>query len=142
MPNLYGHTLATAGLDGPTVTVIGDSTTGQTRTLTLRVKAPQGTTAIVVQVRGASVHRASIDGRVVDTTRFRERLPTWATEYWNVPADGALFAFDVDAGAALAVEVAARRPGLPASAGSVARPSDVVTTDTGDASVVTTSTRF
>jgi len=139
---LYGHATPSASLEAPSVSLVSDSTAGDVRRLAVRVNAPRGTTAVVVRVLGAAVHRAMIDGRVVDTTRFRERTRVWATEYWNVPSGGAVFEFTIDAGRAVTVEVAARRPGLPPTLPIPARPDSVVASQAGDASVVVRAVRF
>jgi hypothetical protein len=142
MQYLYGHDLPTASLEPPVVSVVSDSTAGDARQLAVRVNAPRGTTAIVVRVIGAAVRRAAIDGRVVDTTRFRRRSREWSAEYWNVPPEGAVFELGVAARAAFTLEVAARRPGLPATLSIPARPDSVVASQAGDVSVVVRSTRF
>jgi hypothetical protein len=142
MQYLYGHEVPNASLEAPVVSLVSDSTIGAARQLTVRVNAPRGTTALVVRVAGASVRRAAIDGRVVDTTRFRDRSRGWTTEYWNVAPEGALFAFTTDAGAPVTLDVAARRPGLPPTIQVPARPDSVVASQSGDVSIVYRSTRF
>jgi hypothetical protein len=138
---LYGHATPRRTLDGPSVALVSDSTSAGVRRVGVRVQAERGTTAVVVRVVG-TVTAASIDGRVVDTTRFRRRGAQWVTQYWNVPPDGALFSFDVAAGQPLSVEVAARRPGLPASVSVPARPDSVVPSQIGDVTVVYRTARF
>jgi hypothetical protein len=138
---LSGHATPRMPLDAPSVALVSDSTIAGVRRVGVRVRTERGTTAVVVRVAGA-VARASIDGRVVDTTRFRRRGAQWATQYWNVPPDGALFSFDVAAGQPLSVEVAARRPGLPASVSVPARPDSVVPSQIGDVTVVYRTARF
>lgn len=139
---LYGHEVPPASVEPPVVTVVSDSTTEGARHLTVRVNATRGTTAIVARLTGAAVRRAAIDGRVVDTTRFRRRTASWVTEYWNVPPEGAVFSFTTDAGARFTFDVAARRPGLPPTISVPARPDSVVASQVGDASIVYRSTRF
>jgi hypothetical protein len=139
---LYGHPAPATHLDAPTVALVSDSVTGGSRHVTVRVNAPRGTTAIVLRVSGATVSQASIDGRIVDTTRFRRRSRVWSTEYWNVPPEGAVFAFQLRAGEPLTLDVSARRPGLPASMSVAARPENVVASQVGDASVVYRRARF
>lgn len=128
-------------LDVPSVALVGDSTMDGVRRVSVRVQAERGTTAVVVRAAGA-VTRASIDGRIVDTTRFRRRGAQWVTQYWNVPADGALFSFEIPAGQPLSLEIAARRPGLPPSVDVPARPDNVVPSQIGDATVVYRTARF
>lgn len=139
---LYGHAVPSAAIEGPTIALVSDSTVGGVRRATVRVNAPRGTTAIVVRASGPVVRQASIDGQVVGTTRLRRQSPTWITEYWNVPPEGAVFAFQVAPGQPLEVDVAARRPGLPSSVSVPARPDDVVASQSGDVTVVYRSARF
>lgn len=138
---LYGHPAPSTTLESPTVALVSDSAAGSERRVGVRVNAARGSTAVTIRVAGG-VTRATIDGRIVDTTRFRRRSPQWVTQYWNVPPEGALFTFDVPAGRPLSVEVAARRPGLPASVSVPARPDDVVPSQIGDATVVYRTARF
>ena len=139
---LSGHPAASAPLDAPTVTLVSDSTLSDVRHVAVRVNAPRGTTCVVVRVSSTAVMRAAIDGRVIDTTRFRRRASQWTTQYWNVPPDGALFSFDIPAGRSLDVEIVARRPGLPATLQLPSRPDNVVPSQTGDASVVYRTAHF
>ena len=129
-------------LNAPTVALVSDSVSGGSRHVAVRVNAPRGTTAIVLRVSGVTVSQASIDGRIVDTTRFRRRQREWSTEYWNVPVEGAVFAFQIPAGEPLTLDLSARRPGLPAAMRVVARPDSVVASQEGDVSVVYRRARF
>jgi hypothetical protein len=138
---LYGHSTPSMILESPTVSLAGDSTAGNVRRIGVRVTAERGSTALTVRVAG-NVTRAAIDGRIVDTTRFRRRAAQWTTQYWNVPPEGALFSFDVPAGQPLSVEVAARRPGLPSSVDIPARPDSVVRSQIGDVTIVYRTARF
>lgn len=137
---LIGRPVPSAHLDAPTATLVSDSGTGE-RVVTFRVRAPTGTTGLVVRANGV-VTRASIDGRAIDTTRFRRQSRTWSTEYWNVPSDGALFALTVPAGQPLELELSARRPELPATIEVPPRPANVVASQTGDVSVVRRMVKF
>jgi hypothetical protein len=87
---------------------------------------------------GTPVSTSSIDGRVVDTTRFRRHLPEWTMPYWAVPDSGAIVALSVPVGSRVGFELIARRPGIPTVAGLTVppRPSDVVPFQTGDATYV------
>jgi hypothetical protein len=141
---LTGRPVPPARLAAPTLTYIRDTIIDNARRVVFRVNAPRGTTAVVVRASGAPVGRAAIDARVVDTTRFRYRLPGWQFEFWNVPDSGAVFSLAVPPGRQLDVDASARRMGLPAIAGVTIprRPPDVVPAQTGDISVVYTRLRF
>jgi hypothetical protein len=133
-----GRKVQRVTLGAPEATLIGDTLTGQARRVVLRVSAPAGTTALVMRARGAKVLASSIDGRVVDTTRFRQRQRDWATEYWAVPDTGAIIALSIPAGSHIDFDMAARRPGIPAVPGVTIppRPPFVVPSQTGDVSIV------
>ena len=133
---LYGHGTQHLGLDAPSAAIVSDSATAAGREVTFRIAAPRGVTAVVLHASGARVLRTAVDGRVVDTTRFRRRLPEWGMEYWNVPAEGALIALLMPVGSHGALTIAARRPGLPAALAVPARPDLVVPSQDGDVSVV------
>ncbi|HCU10674.1 MAG TPA: hypothetical protein DGB72_00940, partial [Gemmatimonadetes bacterium] len=60
-------------LGAPNATLVLDSVSNGARRVVLRVTAPAGTTGLVMRARGAKVLTSSIDGRVVDTTRYRLR---------------------------------------------------------------------
>ncbi len=139
---LYGRDAMTAGLPRPNAAIVRDTTTSAGREVTLHVAAPQGTTATVIRVRGAAVTRSSIDGVPVDTIRLRRRQRDWVTEYWNMPPEGATIALTMAAGAHGTVEIAARRPGLPAFLHVPPRPASVVASQSGDVSIVYHTIRF
>jgi hypothetical protein len=121
----------------PTAKLIGDSATDGIRRVTLRVTAPPGTTGLVMRASDVKVLKSSIDGREVDTTRYRDRPEDWVMQYWAVPDSGAIVGLSVPAGAGFDFELAARRPGIPAVPGVVIpeRPKYVVPSETGDVSI-------
>jgi hypothetical protein len=155
--SLFGYTIPFSGrkvqrvpLGAPDATLIGDSTMNGARRLVLRVSAPTGTTGLVMRVHGAKVLAAAIDGRVVDTTRFRSLGPLssgasgWIMQYWAVPDTGAIVALSIPPGSHIDFDLAARRPGLPSIPGVTipARPPDVVPSQTGDVSIVYRERQF
>lgn len=139
---LYGRDVDPVGLPHPKATIVSDSTTTAGREISVHVDAPSGTTALVLRVRGASISRALIDGKLVDATHLRRRQRDWVTEYWNVPPGGATITLTMPAGAGGTMEIAARRPGLPESMHLPARPAWVVAAGSGDVSVVYHVIRF
>jgi hypothetical protein len=112
--------------------------------MVLRATAPPGTTALVMRARGAQVLTSSIDGRVVDTTRYRYRARDWVMQYWAVPDTGALVTLSVPAGSHIDFDLAARRPGIPPVPGVTIppRPLHVVPSQTGDVNIVYRHWRF
>jgi hypothetical protein len=117
---------------------------GGVRRIALRVKAPTGTIALAMHAGGARVLESSIDGRVVDTTRYRRRTRDWVMQYWAIPDSGALVDLSVPAGARIYFDLAARRPGIPQNSGVriPPRPSYVVSSQTGDVNIVYRQLRF
>jgi hypothetical protein len=87
---------------------------------------------------GAKVLASAIDGRAVDTTRYRSRTRHWVMEYWAIPDSGAMIELTIPVGPHIVLELAARRPGLPAIPGLAIppRPSYVVPSQSGDVSIV------
>ncbi len=133
---------ARATLDAPTATLVRDTLIDGARRVIVRVNAPRGTTALTLRATGAPVLRTAIDARVVDTTRFRRRSPTWSWSFWAVPDSGAVFSIAVPPSAHFDLAMIARRPGLPPSVVVPPRPANVVPQQTGDVSVVYRTVRF
>jgi hypothetical protein len=126
-------------VQGPVATVVTDSTTAGERRLVLRIRAPSGTETISMRAAsGTRVLRSSIDGRAIDTSRYRGGAASWRLEYAAPPDSGITLALTGPAGAAVTLEVLARSPGVPTIAGVrlPTRTADVVTAQTGDVTVV------
>lgn len=139
-----GRKVPRVPLGAPDATLIGDTLTGGVRRIVLRANAPAGTTALVMRARGAQVLTSSIDGRVVDTTRYRYRARDWVMQYWAVPDTGAIVALSIPAGSHIDFDLAARRPGIPSVPGVTIppRPPYVVPSQTGDVNIVYRHWRF
>jgi hypothetical protein len=133
-----GRKVTRVPLAGPSVTLVRDTLVNGARRIVLRVLAPSGASAVLMRASGAPVSSASLDGRVVDTTRYRYPSRDWTMGYSAVPDTGAIVALSIPSGAKIDFEVTSRTPGLPAIPGVVipARPSGVVPVQTGDASYV------
>jgi hypothetical protein len=139
-----GRSVQRVPLGGPNATLVGDTLINGARRVVLRVNAPAGTTGLVMRVRGARVLTSSIDGRVVDTTRYRYHARDWVMEYWAVPDTGAIVALSIPPDGHMDFDLAARRPGIPPipSVKIPARPSYIVPSQTGDVSIVYRKWRF
>jgi hypothetical protein len=125
-------------LDAPNATFVRDTLIDGARRVVLRVTAPRGATSLLMRATGARVLTSSIDGRVVDTTRFRYRSNDWVMQYWAVPDSGAVVALSIPAGAKITFELASQMPGIPSIAGVTipTRPAHVVPAQDGDVSIV------
>jgi hypothetical protein len=139
-----GRKVQRVPLGAPNATLVLDSVSNGARHVVLRVNAPAGTTGLVMRARGAKVLTSSIDGRVVDTTRYRLRSRDWVMQYWAVPDTGAIVALSIPAGDRIDFDLAARRPGIPTIPGVTipTRPPYVVPSQTGDVSIVYRQWRF
>ena len=139
-----GRKVKRVPLGAPDATLVRDTLIEGTRHVVLRVSAPAGTTGLVMRARGAKVLTSSIDGRVVDTTRYRSHARDWVMEYWSVPDTGAIVALSIPAGGHIDFDLAARRSGIPPGSGVTIppRPPYIVPSQTGDVSIVYRQWRF
>src|SRR5438445_4714218 len=139
-----GRRVARAPLAAPNASLVSDTALEGTRRVVLRVTAPAGTTGLVMRARGAKVLTSSIDGRVVDTTRYRRRTRDWVIQYWAVPDTGAMVALSIPAGGHIDFDLAARMQVIPPVPGVTIppRPPYVVPSQTGDVSIVYRQLRF
>ena len=118
----------------PTATVIGDSTVGGTRRVTLRIAPAPGTETITMQARETEILGASIAGRPIDTSRYRGRVRPWRLDFSAPPDSGITLLLAVFPGTPVSLDLLARSPGLPTldSVRIPPRGPDVVTIQTGD----------
>lgn len=139
-----GRPVPRAPLGAPNLVLASDNESGNGRRLVLHTSAPAGTIALTMRASGAQVLESSIDGRAVETSRYRRRTPDWIMEYWAIPDSGATIALRIPAQAHLDVSLAARRQGIPSIAGvSIpTRPPYVVQSQSGDVSIVYREFRF
>jgi hypothetical protein len=139
-----GRKVQRVPLGSPNATLVGDTLIDGARRVVLRVSAPAGTTGLVMRARGAKVLTSSIDGRVVDTTRYRHRARDWVMQYWAVPDTGAIVALSIPAGGHIDFDLVARRLGIPPVPGVTIppRPPYVVPSQTGDVNIVYRQWRF
>jgi len=139
-----GRQVQRVPLSAPNATLIRDTLIDGSRQVVIRATAPPGTTALLMRARGAKVLASSIDGRIVDTTRYRYSVRDWVMQYWAVPDSGAIVALSLPPGARIDFDLAARRSGIPAVPGLTipARPPHVVESGTGDVNIVYRQWRF
>jgi len=131
----------------PTATVISDSTSGAERHLEIGVVAPPGTETINIRALDARVLRASIDGRPIDTSRYRRRANGWSLGYSAPPPGGIKLGLTLPAGSRVSLDLLTRTPGVPPLETLHLSPlpprlPDVVTVQTGDVTLVHRTLRF
>jgi hypothetical protein len=119
-------------------TVVADSTVAGERRLVLRIRAPAGTETVSLRANETRVLSASIDGRLIDTKRYRSSVRPWRLDYTAPPDSGITLALTVPGGSPVSLDVLARSPGVPLRTGVrlARRPSDVVTAQAGDLTAV------
>jgi hypothetical protein len=125
-------------LPEPTINVLSDSTTGDARQLSLRVQGSTETTALAMRVTDAPVISAAIDGRAIDTTRYRLQMRDWTLRYWAPSDSGAVLSLIVPAGSTPKLEILAYSLGIPTLPGITIppRPANVVPVQSGDVTIV------
>ena len=135
MPTLAADS-TTVAVGVPDVAVVTDTTNGEERRLELHVRPAPGTYSIRVRAIGARVIASEVDGRAVDTTRYRSSTPEWSLGYVAPQPDGFSLALTVRKDAPLELDLIARSLGLPHAIGIRARPDEVLPTQSGDQTVV------
>jgi hypothetical protein len=125
-------------VDPPVVTVIADSSTDAERRLVLRIRAAPGTETIGMRANKTRVLGATIDGRAIDTSRYRGNAESWSLDYAAPPDSGITLALTVPARSSVSLDLLTSSRGIAPLAGITfrPRPSDVVTVQMGDVTVV------
>jgi hypothetical protein len=133
-----GHRVERVANEAPSVALVRDTLLGDARRVVFRLTAPRTASEVAMRVTGVPVLTSSIDGRVVDTTRYRRRTGGWAVDYSAVPDSGAIVALSIPPGKPFVFELLAFIPGLPVIPGvSIpARPSGIVASQRGDATYI------
>jgi hypothetical protein len=116
--------------------------TGAGRAMELRVRAAPGTEVVSIRLDGPRVARAVVDGRVVDTTRFRSPVRQWQLDYTAPPDSGFTLGLMLAEPGEITLGLTARSPGLPAGVPLPARTPTVVTIHSGDATFVRRTAGF
>jgi hypothetical protein len=114
------------------------------RRLVVRVHAAAGTGEVSLRVSGVSVAEAEVDGRRIDTSRYRTKPTAWRLDYSAPPDSGFTVALVLMPGGTPTFDIIARSAGLPRLNGVrlPARPDDVVTAQRGDFTAVHRTVRF
>ena len=141
LTNVFGRDLPVAvrsvpriSLTGPVATVIGDSTTDAGRRLVLRILSAPGTLNVNMRSVGGTVLAASVDGREIDTTRYRRKSAHWTLAYAAPPDSGFTLALTMPRDSKIALELSAQSAGIgPLTDVEIPpRPDDVVPIQGGD----------
>ena len=125
----------------PTTSVISDSTVGSERHLVIGIVPGAGTETISMQAVDTRVLRASIDGRAIDTSRYRGGARGWRLAYSGPPPTGIRLGLAVPATSPVSLDLITRSPGVPPLETLHVPPlpprlPDVVTIQTGDVTLV------
>jgi peptidase M28-like protein len=132
-----GRKVTRVSLGAPSAVLLHNTIVDGLRTIVLRLRAPIGSTALLMRARGARVLSASIDGRDVKTSRYRYAAHDWVMQYWAVPDSGVVVELTIPAAGHLDLDLASRSSGIPREIAVTLprRPSFVVPSQTGDVSV-------
>ena len=110
----------TVPLAAPAVEVLSDDTSGDTRTLRLRVSSPRGAKNLSLwlesddpQDPGTPVLSAEVDGEPVEEPTDLGPWGRWGVEFRTLPEDGVVLTLEVRAGAPLQFRVVDSSDGLP-----------------------------
>lgn len=122
----------------PVVTLMSDSATATGRIVTLLVRPDTGTLAVSLSADGGAIAAASVDGRAIDRSRYRSRSTRWSLDYIAPGDSGFTLRLELPPGSKPALQVLARRPGIPALSGLTlpTRPEGVLPINSGDQSIV------
>jgi hypothetical protein len=143
-PTVTYHAAPRIAIDPPSVAVVADSSVNGERRLLLHVRAARGTENITMRATDGRVMRAAVDGRPIDTTRYRRRTTVWTLSYAAPSDSGLTLALALPARSGVVLELVARSA-LPRALPGVelpARPAHVVTAQTGDITVVHRAVRI
>jgi len=90
------------------------------------------------------VRSATLDGRVIDTSRFRRSTDDWAFSFSAPPDSGFVLAFTLVPAAKTGMELTSMMAGLPATPGVTipARTRGTIINQTGDVTVLRRSNEF
>ena len=125
----------------PTTSVISDSTVGPERHLVIGIVPAAGTETISMQAIGTQVLRASIDGREIDTSRYRGGARGWRLAYSGPPPSGIRLGLTVPVNSPVSLDLITRSPGVPPLETLHLPPlpprlPDVVTVQSGDITLI------
>lgn len=98
----------------PTATMLSDTSIQGTRRVTLLIRPAAGMRTIALSTDSGTVLSATVDGRLVDTTRYRYPLRRWSLEYVAPPTVGFTLALTLVPNAHPTLGLMGRYTGIPA----------------------------
>ncbi len=125
-------------ITAPTATITADSTTVRGRTLTLRIVSASGTGYLEIRAAEGKVLAAAVDGRAIDSSRYRRVLTKWDLEYDAPPDSGFALELTIPRDTKATLELITHTAGIGALPGIdlPSRPDDVVPVQSGDETMV------
>lgn len=122
--------------DAPAATVVADSLVSDTRRLSVRFTAPRGTLSYTVH-GSAYVRALSVDGRALDSTRYRAVPKALSVPFTAPPDSGFVVVLELPRDSTAELHLTATSPGLPSVPGIEvpARRAGVVPVQNGDVTI-------
>ena len=127
-----------ASVPGPSGTIERDSATATGRRIGIRIRPMPGTLSIAVRSVGGRVVTASVDGRAIDRSRYRQAERGWFLDYAAPPDSGFILDLLVPTDSIPTLDLVAQQAGLPSIPGHRVppRPPHVLPSQTGDVTLV------
>jgi hypothetical protein len=121
----------------PAATVVSDSISGEMRYVSVRIQPSAGMQTLYVAPDNATVVAASVDGRPIDTSRYRSRR-VWPLQLVAPPDSGFILALTVRASERAVLGLMGRVGTIPPLAGFQIprRPAGVLPVQAGDATLI------
>lgn len=122
----------------PTATVVSDTSSPRARHVTLRIRPGRGMRALSLATDSGVVLSAAVDGRPIDTKRYRTPPTRWTLDYIAPPDSGFTIALTLRPGTRPVLELTGRLDGIPALKGfsKPQRPPGIVPFQAGERSLV------
>jgi hypothetical protein len=136
--NAYTAAMSIPALAPSTATILSDSSVSGNRQITLRITPSRGTRSIGLRAEQGSVLAARVDGRSIDTTRYRRQPRQWTLNYTAPPDSGFLLTLTLPNVMPTTIGILSRRIGIPVLQGIriPQRPEGIIAVHDGDASIV------
>jgi len=126
----------------PELTLVSESQADENRRLEIRVRPAAGTYSLRLRAVDTEVVSSAVNGRMIDTSRYRSRSPQWTLGYVVPPVDGFLLTLVVPKDKPVDLDVITRSIGLPPAVVIPSRPENVVPIHAGDQTVTHHRARF